>query len=188
MQNRDYVLIIFISIWLCALLVSGLLALFYSIRIKGYKTINNEYLKKFQEKQKDFKLEKVNINYKLPDTEVCYFNQNAIKIYYRKRKKEKADNKLRISDYKYYYNDNKLTSEFANLFLTNKHLVIEFKQKYLKVELKNIVSLICYTFYIGDWIKGIELVLANKRYLFDLEDVNLVLSFNELIKEQENGK
>ncbi|QBQ07735.1 hypothetical protein SGLAD_v1c05360 [Spiroplasma gladiatoris] len=186
MQNRDLLLTIFISIWLLALLTTGLLAYFYSKRIKGFKVINDKYLKEFEEAQKIFTLKEIDIDYELPKDQKCFYNKKLVSIFFKKNKIKDNQDKIKINDYKNYFLTNKLKKDLVNIYLTNKNLVIEFSENFLKVDIKEIESIVCYTFFIDSWKTGIELIIKNKRYLIDCHDFDLVLSYQTLIKERNN--
>ncbi|QEH61917.1 hypothetical protein SCHIN_v1c07220 [Spiroplasma chinense] len=188
MNSRDLAVTIICSIWLISLIISGLLALAYQNKLVGYKQLKESYKKQIEELQNGYNLVNVEIHHQLKEGEVChYFAQNQQVYFSVKRKKGSFEAIEANKDYKNYFKAKKLELTTANVYLTNKHVLLEFKDKYLKENIENI-SIVPYVFfYINSWIDGCEIIVKNQRFLIANNSAELIVAYKKLINRKEEN-
>ncbi|AHI52979.1 hypothetical protein [Spiroplasma culicicola] len=182
MNQREIYVLTIVLIWIMFLTITGLLAWIYHNKIKGLKTIRQEYETKIKEYQKTFSLSVQNIKYELPQDQTCYYFSSA-DLYLKKIKKNNKPAKI---DYKFMYKAKKLSKVEGQVYLTNKYLLVEYGEFQIKTKIDEIVSIYQFTFFNGvEWIKGIEILLNEIRILVDTKDINLLFAYKALKGEKQ---
>ncbi|AOG60477.1 hypothetical protein SHELI_v1c05260 [Spiroplasma helicoides] len=183
MENKNIVVITIVILWIISLMITGFLALLYNEKIRVYKNINVKYLESVNEQENNYQLKEQKIDYELPLGEICYFFKKGISLYKKTKEYNGKKDKQWSHDYKFYYKNNVLTKINADIYLTNKNVLIEYENKYLKIDIKKIFSLIAFTFYGNkEWVTGVEIIFDDNKVLLNPETNDLVLAYRAIKK------
>ncbi|ATX70903.1 hypothetical protein [Spiroplasma clarkii] len=190
MGERFTLVIIFASIWIAALIVSGSLAIWWRKKFKNFKIQKKLYQEMLTTALENYNLKPIEIEYPLPVGETAYASLTT-KLFYKKIKEKHFktsffENNFK-NDYRLFYSNKKLLEEECRVILTNKRLLLEAKMEYLIVKLtsKSIIHEV--TFSNSKTIfNGFELNVLDKRFLIACEDnFDLILAYKK-IKEHHN--
>lgn len=191
MSKNLILIIVFGIIWIAGLLISGFLALWWKNKFKIFKAQRNQYYLDIASSAPNYQLKKIKIDYKLPDGEVAYIDSTAT-LYWKKIKAKHQEtnffaNKFK-NDSRSYYGDKKLDKQSVRIIVTNKNLLLELEDDYLKVTLDAGLWIKPITFSDSQKIiDGLEIIIDNKRFLIDNDrNITILHAINILKGEFEN--
>ncbi len=175
MTSKNIAVIFIVLIWLLMVFLTGILALIFKDKFKNFKSENLKQKQELDELRQKFKLKEVAIKFKLPKSEKCYFFMNNLQFHKIKLKNKKAKEN--------YSKELKESNISSSIYITNKRIMIELKKQYFEYNLLDVIFCNYLLIYVKKkWNRFIELEVDNDKYIFLLEDFNLLLTINELKK------
>ena len=180
-MNTQNIIILSLSIiWILNLIVFAVLAFWWKNKFKNYQKSRKDFHAEILLKQKSYILKEKQLKYDLPTGEVGYI-QIISNVYYQKNKKGYKHS------FSFFYRQKKLHKKICEIFLSNNNLVLEFEDNnFKKIDILKINSMIPFYFFDGKkYIKGIELIFENKRFLIDPSDnFDLLFAFKKVRGEK----
>ncbi|WP_338984388.1 hypothetical protein [Spiroplasma endosymbiont of Diplazon laetatorius] len=177
MTTKDIMIIVIVSIWIIATLITGLLALIFKEKYKNYKTQSELIKNQFVQEENRFELKEQKIEFDLPKDEKCYFFQDNVDL-----KNVKLKNKKVKSNYK---KDLKESNVNCSIYVTNKRMMVKLNDQYLQYDLTNTV----YCHYIlkyfkKNWIFLIQIEINDDIYIVGSLEFSLLLTLKEITKKE----
>ncbi|WP_434341935.1 hypothetical protein V2P24_01615 [Mycoplasma putrefaciens] len=205
MNNKLNAFIVFIVIYFIILLIVGVLAYLYQIKRQAFIDYNKKHFIKWnQYKKANFNdpLKEISFKYQLPSDEVALLEQNYQisvtttdlvnkKPSKRQLKKELVDDLL-VDDFIVLKENLKFKTRFNNyqffdstVYLTNKKIILEFEDKYLKLFLTDIRSItVCVINDHNNFLDGCFLRANNVEITIVGEVFKLVLIVQKLLQQK----
>ncbi|AUB31595.1 hypothetical protein [Spiroplasma floricola] len=177
MTNKDVLIIVVVSTWLIGVLITGLLALIFKDKFKNFKEQNILIQSQLKQESSNFKLKEVEINFKLPKEEKCFFYEKNINLF-----KVKLNNKKAKQNYKKELKESKLN---CSIYVTNKRIMIQLNDQYFQYYIKN--TLYCnylLVYFKRNWLNSIQLEINEDKYIILSQNFNLLLTVKELNKKE----
>ncbi|QHX36741.1 hypothetical protein [Spiroplasma sp. BIUS-1] len=177
MNSKDLMVIIIVSIWLLATLITGLLALIFKDKYKNFKLKSDEVNKQLKEAKENFKLQEVKIDYDLPSGEKAYYFNDQVKL-----NKVEIKNKKAKENYKKEIKESDLK---CSIYVTNKRVMVRLNDKYLQYKVENLVK--CHYFlkyFKKNWNFLIFFEINDDKYSVEEYGFDLLLALNEISKKE----
>ncbi|WP_338969301.1 hypothetical protein [Spiroplasma endosymbiont of Labia minor] len=200
MSSINLGIIIFFSIWILALIVSGILGWVYQIKHKTFKIVREEIRQELIKYKDKINLEAININFELPNNEISYVlienisvieidNKKYIKKFskqnnFKETENEDSDFAWENDLYKLMNNKKIIWDYDGKLYATNLRIMIDAPMNYIQISYKDIKNLFSTIIYDNkEYYFGFIIYTDNKIYKIKTSDIKSYCKLKKIWKE-----
>lgn len=178
MRTTDILIIIYISIWLTALLFFGILAYFKQCKINKVKLEKETY------KNNEVILNPIQLDFKLPEGEICYLNlkNQQAKLLVTKKSIVESNDKFYVMNAWKIIRPKNIT---VDLYFTNKNIVIVSKANNYKLKIEEGTIVKPGVKYVNNHINHEVIIKLDEKlyFLLPVKDKNIYQTYETILNK-----